>query len=80
MKIAPNRTRRKSARLIAYAVFQNKYICHLFINVFILKKHICPIFRTKCVSAVPPILTMFIIVLLISLNARLNGIAYCCFS
>ena len=31
MKIAPNRTRRKSARLVAYAVFQNKYICHFII-------------------------------------------------
>ena len=29
MKIAPNRTRRESARLVAYAVFQNKYICHM---------------------------------------------------
>ena len=31
MKIAPNRTRRKSARLVAYAAFQNKYICY-YIN------------------------------------------------
>ena len=31
MKIAPNRTHRKSARLVAYAAFQNKYICH-YIN------------------------------------------------
>ena len=31
MKIAPNRTRRESARLVAYAVFQNKYICHFII-------------------------------------------------
>ena len=31
MKIAPNRTRRKPARLVAYAVFQNKYICHFII-------------------------------------------------
>ena len=36
MKIAPNRTRRKSARLVAYAVFQNKYICH-YINKITLK-------------------------------------------
>ena len=36
MKIAPNRTRRKSARLVAYAAFQNKYICH-YINKITLK-------------------------------------------
>ena len=65
MKIAPNRTRRKSARLVAYAVFQNKYICH-----FIILQRIMSDVVGVGVPDGPKVLILFIVNLYNNLNDK----------